>query len=359
MERPLVTQVLWTLGRAGAERVVLDLAKRLPEHGYAVRVVAAGGGGEMLADFQAANVSVTVGPETKNRRETLAFLRQEFTDHRPQILHTHLGADLWAGYLARRHQIRPWLCTLHNDDRDDRWLVHRARGFMYRRADGLAAVSEVVKEYALKEFKVKDKQLTVIRNGIDVLALRERGGASFHDVPRLISVGRLVAQKDQETLLRGLALVKRPWQLTVCGVGPLKGELERLATSLGILPRVTFAGSVADVPARLAEADVFCFPSRWEGQGLALLEAAASGVPIIASDLPVFRETFDEQALEFAAPGSPEAWAEAMNYVLDDPRAALLRAAQAQAIVREQFSLAEMVRRYAEWYRAYENPARQ
>jgi glycosyltransferase involved in cell wall biosynthesis len=359
MGRPLVTHVLWTLGRAGAERVVLDLTSRLPDCGYEVRVVAAGGGGEMAADFRAAGISLAICPETRERRQMLAFLRREFSDHRPQILHTHLGADIWAGYLAWRLKLRPWICTLHNDDRDDRWSVHQARGLMYRRANGLAAVSQVVKDYAIREFRVKPGRVEIIRNGIDFGRLRERGGAPFHDVPRFITVGRLSLQKDQATLLRGLALVKRPWQLEVCGTGPLKDELERLAGSLGIWPRVSFQGSVSDIPERLAQADVFCFPSRWEGQGLALLEAAGSGLPVIASDLPVFRETFDEQSLEFAPARTPEAWAEAVNYVLDDQRAALLRAARAQAIVRDQFSVQEMVKRYAELYRSYENPPRQ
>lgn len=355
----MITHVLWTLGRAGAERVVFDIATHLPKEVFDVRVIAAGGGGEMAEDFRSAGIPIAIGPETRDRRQTVRFLRAELKAHRPQILHTHLGGDVWAGYVAFRERIHPWIATLHNDDRDDGFAKHALRGMAYRRADHVACVSEAVRHYAKKEFRVKDDRLSVIRNGLDLGLIPLRGSLSFHDTPRLISVGRLVPQKDHETLLRALAQIKRPWVLDVYGEGHKRHELEKLAEELGILPRVQFHGNVPQVAKQFAKADIFCFPSRWEGQGLAMVEAAVSGVPIIASDLPVFRETFDEHALAFAAPGSVEDWTRQLRMVLADPISALRRAGEAQKIARKTFTLERMIKEYTDLYQRYAHSSRQ
>ena len=327
MDKPLVTQVCWSLGRAGAERMVFDLAKHLPEQGFGVNVIAAGRGGDMLQDFHAANTPIAVGPDTRDRRLPLDFLRTRFAANRPQILHTHLGADIWAGYLAWRLGIRPWIITAHSAASDDAFLPSLLHALAFRRADRVACVSEAVD------------------------AVRPRGRHPFQDVPCLIFVGRLVASKNLSVLLRALASVKRPWRLDIFGDGPMRGAWERLSEELGILPRVSFRGQSRDIPSELARADLFCFPTQHEGQGLALFEAAAAGVPVIASDLPVFREAFDEQAVTYVDPMSPDAWTRAIERTLDNPHESLARASVAQQIVRDRFSVARMVKQYADLYR--------
>lgn len=353
MKRLHVTQVLWTLGRAGAERVVLDLSRELLRRNIDVRVVAAGGGGEMQPDFEKAGIALVIGPETRDRRATLRFLREEARAHRPDVWHTHLGGDIWGGWIARRERLHPWIITAHNDDRNDPWLLHQERRWAFRRADHVACVSDVVRAYVRSEFGVPAKRTSVIRSGTDFTRLMLRGSGSFHDVPRLLTVGRLSDQKDHATLLRALARIKRPWHLDVVGVGPNRESLGRLAESLGILPRVRFLGSAENVPYLLSQADLFLFPSRWEGQGLALLEAVASGVCAIASDLPVFRETFDERAITFAPAGQVSAWADAISSVLLDPTTALTRARHAQQIVQETFTLEQMTKSYLDLYRKW------
>lgn len=349
MDKPLVTQVCWSLGRAGAERMVFDLAKRLPEQGFDVRVIAAGRGGDMLQDFHAADIPVAVGPDTRDRRLTLGFLRTRFAANRPQILHTHLGADIWAGYLAWRHRIRPWIITAHSAASDDAFLPSLLHALAFRRADRVACVSESVRKFVITKYKVREDRAVVIPSGVEIAGTR--GRHPFQDVPRLIFVGRLVASKNLPVLLRALAPIKRPWRLEIFGDGPMRNAWERLSEELGILPRVSFRGQSRDVPSELARADLFCFPTQHEGQGLALFEAAAAGVPAIASDLPVFREAFDEQSIAFADPLSPDAWTRAIERTLDNPHPALARASVAQRIVSQRYSVARMVRQYADLYR--------
>jgi glycosyltransferase involved in cell wall biosynthesis len=103
----------------------------------------------------------------------------------------------------------------------------------------------------------------------------------------MIGMGRLVPQKGFDLLLEAFSRVaaRHPeWSVKVLGDGPLKAQLEGQAESLGLKGRVTFAGSVSDPFPELSNADLFVFPSRFEGFGSALCEAMACGLPAISFD---------------------------------------------------------------------------
>ncbi len=345
-----ITQALWNLDRAGAERVVLDLLIECKQRGHDVRLLTGWGGGPHEADCIKAGIPYELGPLTKDRRETFRFFCGALTRTRPQIFHTHLGSDLWGGLAAQRLYLHPWIVTAHNDDQDEPMLRHAFRGFMYRRADHISCVSGTVKRYIRKEFNVAESCLSVIRNGINLSSLHPRGSQEFSDIPQLICIGRLTRQKGQDILLKALARIHRPWHLDLIGEGPDRVALERLAESLGIAPRVTFTGSVANVTERLMRADLVCVPSRWEGQSLALLEAAGSGVPVLAQDLPVFHESFDDSMLGYVSSPAPEVWTRAIEEAFHTSSLALLRAYQAELQVARLFSRSRMADEYLACY---------
>ncbi len=118
---------------------------------------------------------------------------------------------------------------------------------------------------------------------------------------RLIATaGRLSHQKAHERILHALPLLPDT-HLVIAGGGPRAAELEALAQRLGVAARVAFAGPVprGEVASIVAAADAFVFPSRWETFGLAPVEAAMAGVPLVVSDIPVLREVL------LSAEGSP------------------------------------------------------
>ncbi|MBZ5504311.1 MAG: glycosyltransferase family 4 protein [Acidobacteriia bacterium] len=105
----------------------------------------------------------------------------------------------------------------------------------------------------------------------------------------VIAMGRLVPQKGFDLLLEAFARVAGhhpAWSVKVLGKGPLKGQLEAQAESLGLKNRVSFAGAVSDPFPILRAADLFVFSSRFEGFGNALTEAMACGLPVISFDCP-------------------------------------------------------------------------
>ncbi len=347
--QPLITQVLWTLNRGGAERMVFELAKRLPAHGFRVRVVAAGGGGVMEKDFREAHIPLHILPAapTHARRRTLQALRRELRGHWPNVLHTHLGGDIWAGMVAMQEGIHPWLATIHDVQRHP-WFKHWLRGRALGRADEVVCISNFVQKHVAATYgRVKSTQ--VIRLGVDIG--RVRRPLPVQRLQRFVVIGRLVADKRVDMLIQALSAIQEAWHLDIVGTGPEHGRLLDMVDRLKLRPRVRFVGSVADVSPYLLEADVCLFASKEEGQGLVVLEAAAAGVPVVATDLLPIRELFDERSMWFVPPQSDvQSWVTQLQTIMYDPEEAQIRAERARMIVQERCSIERMVEEYVHLY---------
>jgi glycosyltransferase involved in cell wall biosynthesis len=352
--RPYVVHLMPSFGVGGTEQVVLSLATGLlnDAHGCDVSVVSLFEGGALQGVFQERGIRTRV----LTRRDpfgisTVIDLVRLFRIERPDIVHTHLfGADAWGRLAAFFARVPVVISTEHNVNPSYR-IVHRFVNRLFSRwTDAVVAVSESVKRVSLEQDGVPAQKLRVIPNGIEIDRIALRGGHGFHDVPRLITVGRLYPQKDHATLLKALALVRRPWKLSVVGDGPLRTSLRALAEQLGIASRVCWLGTRHDVPELLASSDVFCFPSRWEGLGNAALEAAAAAVPTILSDLPPLREAFRTDDTRFVAAGDVPGWARAIESVLAHPAEAVTRALRAAPALRANVSSDRMVAMYLELY---------
>lgn len=352
MAKPLLVQVLWTLDRAGAERMVFDLSRSLLQD-YRIEVIALGGGGVMESDFKAAGIGVTIAPATKSgfdRRRVTDWLVSRWTEHRPDLVQTHLGADVWAGFACRKLRI-PQIVTAHSHEPALSLPIRFLRWQAYRGATHVVSVSESVAKMVSRQYGVAADHQSVIRIGIDLARFTPRDVHQASDMPHLVTVGRLLEDKGHGILLDALAEIRRPWTLEIIGDGPERLSLQRKAEMLGIMPRVTFAGSVADIPERLRHADLFLLASRHEGQAIAVLEAAAAQVPILVSDLPVFHETFPPDALHFAPVDDVRAWSSAISQILNQYGKALQQARIARQIVERSYSIDTMKTGYDQLYR--------
>ncbi len=170
------------------------------------------------------------------------------------------------------------------------------------------------------------------------------------NVPLIVTTGRLHVLKDQVTLVRSLSLVPRA-HLAIAGAGPERQPIEREAVRLGLCERVHLVGEVP--PARifdfLAAGDAFAFPTLQETFGLAAVEAALSGLPVVATDLPVLREVLSTEAGDpaalFVPPSEAEAFARALDSVLAEASLAE-RLTQAAARLAGRYAPERMVDAY-------------
>ncbi len=352
MKNYQVVHVIQSLGGGGAERVVFDLVAGLPEHGYEAIAVSITGGGPLEKLFQ--EESVPLYPIRARRpfgTSTFYDLVKIFRELKPSIVHTHLFTADTMGRLAARWAGIPHLVTTeHNTNptysRTKHWVNHRLSSI----TDAHIAVSEEVKRVMEKKDGIRSDKIQVIHNGVDMRHRPLRGTHPFHDIPRLLIVGRLDAQKDHATLLKALALVHIPWRLQIAGSGPLEKSLHALAERLHIASRIDWLGFRDDVPDLLASSDLLCFPSQYEGLGLAVVEAAVTGLPVIASDLPPLHEIFRATDVCFAPPGDVPAWAAVIRETLERPTQAIQMAQNALPRVQKEMSLEKMVRSYAKLY---------
>jgi glycosyltransferase involved in cell wall biosynthesis len=165
----------------------------------------------------------------------------------------------------------------------------------------------------------------------------------------LLAVCRLVPQKGIDVALEAFASVRerhRDARLVVLGAGPLRAELVDLAGRLCVADAVSFPGRVGDVAWWLRRASVLVHPARWEGFGLALLEAMLCARPIVASSVSSIPEiVVDGETGVLVPPDDAPALAAALQALLDEPARASALGAAGEARARREFSVARMTER--------------
>jgi glycosyltransferase involved in cell wall biosynthesis len=222
------------------------------------------------------------------------------------------------------------------------------------------AVSEDARAVALDVERIDPHRLVVIRNGVDTTKVcpgdaaraRDRLGVP-HDVLHVGCVARLSAEKDHATLLEAFALLRArvpETRLTLVGDGALRAELEETACRLELRDAVIFAGHTNDVAALLPSFDIFALASRTEGTSLTLLEAAAAGLPIVATAVGGNAEiVVDGESGLLVPAGAPSEFATALETVARrSDRAAM--GARGRVVVMERYDLAKMVAAYDTLY---------
>jgi glycosyltransferase involved in cell wall biosynthesis len=186
------------------------------------------------------------------------------------------------------------------------------------------------------------RHMTLIEHGLDApAARRSRGETRRHfglpaAEPVLLNIGRLVAQKNQDVLIRALKDVPGA-HLAIAGSGANETAYRALAADLGVGERLHLLGALSsdDVADLYACADLFVFPSTWETFGLAAVEAAMMRLPVVVADLAVLREVLSTpgpQAAVFVDPFDVARWAAAIRTQLQAPPAPDAIATFAQAV---------------------------
>ncbi len=165
-------------------------------------------------------------------------------------------------------------------------------GFVYRGADSVVGVSKGVAADLMRR-GVPSELVRVVFNPIDVHAIENSSGVkcchpwlNAQDVPVILAVGRLEAQKDFSLLLRAFARVRKEKaaRLLVLGEGSLRGALLALSKSLGVADDVQLVGFVDNPYSYMQKSRVFAVSSRWEGFGNVVAEALTCGVPVVSTD---------------------------------------------------------------------------
>jgi glycosyltransferase involved in cell wall biosynthesis len=267
----------------------------------------------------------------------LAVLRNS---RKCDIFHAHWtlsGIAVWCSQFV--HQ-RPFVLTVHGSDifvASQLPLMRAITRRMLLQSQRVIAVSQALADATLALVGA-GRNLEVIHNGVDVE--RFAPGPDQRQ-PMILFVGSLIERKGLSYLLRALPAIieKLPRScLVVVGEGPLRSMLENLAVSLGVSEHVSFKGaqSQQQVSAWMQQARVFVLPSLEEAFGVVLLEAMASGTPVVASRVNGIPEVVPADAGQLVSAGDVEALAAAITAILTDSGLWRSMSQRARAFVLEE-----------------------
>jgi glycosyltransferase involved in cell wall biosynthesis len=323
-------------GIGGSERHLLTLLPALAERGIDVRLLGLDDPARAPDPFyEALTVSYARLPAPRDIDPRLALrVRRAVRD--ADLVHTHLvHADVYGAFGARR-----LVSTKHNDDPFRAGAFRFVERILARRAARVIAITHSLARFQVEQVGLPKEKVEVIHYGLDDLP-RAWGtnppDPVPHDAHVVLCVCRLEPQKGVDVAIRAMRHVPDA-HLVVLGEGPARAELEELAGE-----RVHLRGRVPDVAAWLRRAEVLVHPARWEGFGLALLEAMLASLPVVATRVSSIPEiVVDGETGILVPPDDPAALAAAVNRVLADPAGYGLRGRER---ARREFSIAKMADR--------------
>lgn len=364
-----ITHVVENLERGGLERVVIDLAREQARQGLAVQVACVFARGALAGELESAGVPVHAcgkrgGPDLR----AIGRLRRRIADHRTTVLHTHnavahyhaVAAALGLG-VARTINTRHGMGVQQARGRRE-WLFRRALA----RTDVVATVCEAARREVAAAGLIPASKLVAVPNGIRLDGFAPGGAAERAALAaelglppgtRIVgAVGRMNPAKDPPLMLeafRRLHATRPDTALVWAGDGAERAGFEAAARAAGLAGRVFALGDRGDVPRLLRGFTVYAMSSRTEGYSIALLEACASGLPIVATDVGGNAEIVRGGHNGCIVPaGDPAALAAALGELLDDPARAAALGAAGLAFAHAEGSLAAMAARYAALYAA-------
>ena len=324
-----------SLERGGLERVVTDIAIEQRRHGHYAAVYCLYREGDLAAELRAAGIDVACAHK-RDGFDPLPFwrLRQFIARGAFDLVHAHnLVPNYYAATVLRWVRRAPALLNSCHD-MGTRLKNRRLRErFLWSvaRTDWVAMVSDQVHEAYVGAGLIRADMASVVVNGVPTHRFTNTPARRNHarellglatEAMVIGCVGRLVPVKNHEGLIKattGLLRSSPSLRLVLLGNGALREELEALCEHQGIAGQVVFAGERSDVADLLPAFDVFVLPSHSEGLSIALLEAAASALPIVATAVGGNPRIVSDGATGLLVPaGDAAALGEALRRLLED-----------------------------------------
>jgi glycosyltransferase involved in cell wall biosynthesis len=347
-----IAHVIPTLSIGGAERFVVDLANMLDKNNFKSDIIIF----KNIQPFtELLNNNINVHLIEKKGKLSIGLffaLRNKLKLLKPDIVHTNLfGADVW-GRLAAASLNIPVVTTEHNINVAEGRIKHFIKRILRYKSRIYSCPSNAIKKYMMSRFKISGKDIHVIRYGIDLNKFKCANYPKFIDPVKFLIIGRLVAQKGHSLALRAFSELKHDsWELDIIGQGELKNDLKRLADGFGIKNKVSFLNPVLDPSQAYKKYDIVLVPSLWEGLGLVVMEAMASGRLVLGSAAGGIPELISHNKTGFLfQAGDCESLTKLISWCLKNKKACSRIANAGHEFAVNHFALKKMVEQYEDVY---------
>lgn len=364
----LISYLVTSLNVGGAEMMLYRLLQKLNREKYEPVVVSLLPLGEIVKKIDSIGVRVySLNMQTKFDITVLLKLYVLLKKLQPDILHTQLfHANFLGRIIGRAAGVPVIISSIRNTV-----FGGRFRELLIKWTDWCAMRTTTICKAAgyrmVEQGIVPANKLEVIYNGIEIkeydnLISTEEKHQLLNEIgisddrPLILAVGRLEQQKGYPYLLEAMRLLKlqgQPFFLAIAGRGKLKAELEKKVGEYGLQSEVCFLGVRDDVLRLMAVADMLVLSSIWEGLPGVVLEAMASGLPVVATAVGGSPELVIEGKTGFLVPPKdPVSLTESIAKVLSLSAEERLQMGQAARVrVKENFTLEKMVASYEELYK--------
>ena len=363
---PLVLHLLYRLDFGGIESLLVDCVNQIPADQFRHAIVC-------LTDYTQFAEKITradVPIYALHKRDGLApaihySLWKLFRQLRPAILHTYNLAAIEYNFTAKLARVPACLHAEHGRYSQDPDGTNVRHNFLRRQLapciDRYVSVSNDLQQWLTKVVGIPGNKQQLILNGVDTTRFQPQPAAESpwtaqHQV--IGSVGQLGEIKNQRGLIRAFQLIlqirpeyRATLRLSIVGAGALMVELTALLAEGGIAELAWLPGARSDIPTILAGFSVFALPSHAEGTPVALLEAMASSLPVVATRVGGIPEVITDQINgTLVAVNNDQALADAILRYLDNPELAQQHGAAARRRIEQKYSLNQMIQAYTQLY---------
>lgn len=293
-----ILYIFVTLPVGGAENHLLTVLKEINRSKYNPVICCIREKGEIGEEIERMGVDIiTLSRKSKSWNiriimDILKIIHQKNI----QLIHAHLYHSNMYGRIAAAISKIPVIITEHNVYQKYKIKRRVINWLLAKKTDKIIAVSEAVKRYVVSRDWVDASKIEVIYNGIDVKKfqsfLSKEEARHRIGIPvkcfLIGTIARLTEQKGHIYLIKAIDIIKGSIpnaKLVLVGSGPLESYLKAEVSEKELNDYVIFLGSRRDIPDILKAMDIFVLPSLWEGLGIALLEAMASSIPVIATNV--------------------------------------------------------------------------
>jgi len=370
-QRIALMQLITCFSLGGAEKLVFDLAAGLDKKKFEVFVCAMGTIKDEIEetickDLQKKGVKTLLLGKPANRRriEAALKLRNYIKENNIAILHTHCQSPDFYGkisaFLARTPLV---FSTIHNV------VGYRAihESILKKLTTRYVAISETVKQYAVSDLGLPSGKIEVIYNAVDFqkytpitidknAKLQELGIPIGRKI--VTTVGTCHKRKGHIYLIEAAERVLERFPDTLfllvgdtSAEPDLTNEIKRRANAKKLRGKFLLMGKRVDVPEILSITDVFVLPSLWEGLPISLLEAMASGIPAVVTNVGSNAEVVTDEVNGFTVPPKNSLLlAERIDELLADRQKADTIGAEGQKTVKESFGMTRFVEKHEQLY---------
>ncbi len=276
-----VVLLLQDLEFGGTQRYAIHVLKNLDRNLFTPQLWVLRGGMDMAQAARETGAKLvwlshsrTVGPKA------IVKLAWRLLRDKPTILYTLTPVpNIWGRVFGRIVRVPVVVSSFRNI------LAYQHEGLLWRLSTRIVCNAHAIKEAIVQRFSIDPERVAVVPNGVDADYF-SADGSQKTPYPTVIYVGRLVEQKDPLTLVDGFrqTLGHVPdARLTIVGNGHLRPELEEYVRSHSLESRITLLPGTSDILPLLRQSWVFAMPSAWEGSPNALIEAMATGLPVVAT----------------------------------------------------------------------------